>query len=250
LTEGPSPFEKSEAENRFHLPGGVVSTLAQARTRLAIHGGIGAALFVAAGLAAGAMSPGCGSSGDGADGGSEGSGSDCVPYVAADNVFEDFASWKIHLHLTKSFALAPNDAGPDGDPVHGESPRDIYVNLGSAGGPPCPAAGATEFPIGTILVKVMSQSNLQAKDVFAQVKHGCGFNTGPSQADGWEWFDLLAAQNGGPMPPIILWHGGTPPASSQYGGNPTECNVCHSLMGAGNDSVITSELDVKNLPCK
>jgi hypothetical protein len=217
-----------------------VRTLAQARARLAVHGGLATTVVVAGIFAVATLSPGCGSGG-----GSAGGGGACVPFNALESDFNDFTSWKVHFRLTNKFALAP-DGGVD--TVHGEGPRDVYINLGSPGQPPCPAAGATEFPQGTILVKVMPQANLVATDVFAQVKYGCGFNSGG--AVGWEWFDLSTAQNGGTATPSILWHGATPPASSQYGGNPTECNTCHSLMGADNDSVITSELDIKNFPCK
>jgi hypothetical protein len=220
--------------------------LSQLGTRLAIHGGLAWALIFSCVLGLATFSPGCGSSGgDAIDGGDDGSGSTCTQFIASESAFNNFTSWKVQYHLTTKVVLAP-DGGVD--TVHGQGPRDVYVNLGSPGQPPCPAEGATEFPQGTILVKVMPQTNLMATDVFAQVKRGCGVNAGG--AEGWEWFDLLTDQNGGPKDASILWQGYSPPASSQYGGNPTECNVCHAAMGAGNDSVITSELDIKNFPCK
>jgi hypothetical protein len=223
-----------------------LSRFAHGGTRLAIHGGLAGTLVLSGLLAVVALSPGCGSSGggEGVDGG-DGAGTSCVLFTPLASDFADFTTWKIQYHLTNKFALAP-DGGID--TVHGEAPRDIYINLGSPGQPPCPAAGATEFPQGTILVKVMPQTNLAAIDIFAQVKQGCGVNAGG--AVGWEWFDLLGPENGGGSTVGILWNGYTPPTSSQYGGNPTECNVCHSLMGADNDSVITSVLDIKNFPCK
>jgi hypothetical protein len=218
-----------------------VRTLAQARARLAVHGGLATTVVVAGIFAVATLSPGCGSGGSA--GGGDASGGVCFPFSPLESDFADFTKWN-HLQLKNRFALAP-DGGVD--TVHGEGIRDIYVNLGSPGQPPCPAAGATEFPQGTILVKVMPQTNLAALDIFAQVKQGCGVNQGG--AVGWEWFDLAGPQNGSATV-SILWNGYTPPTSSQYGGNPTECNVCHSLMGADNDSVITSELDIKNFPCK
>jgi hypothetical protein len=232
-----------------------VSRLAHAGTRLAIHGGLAGTLVLAGILAVATLSPGCGSSGgDGADGG-DGSGSQCVPFNPVASAFGGFTSWS-HQHLTTPFILAP-DGGVD--LVHTTSPRDIYINLGSPGQPACPPSGASEFPIGTIIVKVMSQAGQTVPGVFAQVKVGCGYNSGG--ADGWEWFDLITLQNGLSVgasgcptqqscTPEIVWQGTTPPSSQSYGGNPTECNVCHSLLGADNDSVVSSALSLKSLQCK
>jgi hypothetical protein len=223
--------------------------LAQARTRLAVHGGLVGMLALAGVLAAAAMSPGCGSPNGGLSDGGEGDGAVCVPFNPAPSDFSNFTTWKNQYHLKTPFMLAP-DGGPP-DLVHIMAARDIYINLGSPGQPQCPKAGAVEFPVGTIIVKRLAQSGQPATDpgVFAQVKVGCGYNAGG--ASGWEWFDLVTPLNGGPPNSIeIVWQGTTPPTSQSYGGNPTECNVCHSLMGASNDSVITSALELKDFQCQ
>jgi hypothetical protein len=219
-----------------------------ARPRAHFLNGFAGSVAIAGILSLAAVSPGCGTSASaGGDGGGGADVAQCRPFLAINSDFANFTSWKIQFHPTTKIALAP-DGGID--MVHGAGPRDIYINLGSPGQPPCPAAGATEFPSGTILVKVMPpQTAGGSSDVFAQVKYGCGFNA--SGAVGWEWWDLIAGTNGGSNTnPSALWNGATPPTSSQYGGNPMECNDCHTAMGSDNDNVISPELDLKDFPCK
>jgi hypothetical protein len=216
--------------------------MSERNARLAVHGGVATLVALAA------ISPGCGGSGDDAamDGGGDdavGSNDDC--YQAFTSDFSDYKSWQ-HYHLDNVVPLAPPGMT---NPVHTTGSRDVYINK-------CPPPGATEFAVGTIIVKVIGQTSgpdggtASEPSVFAQVKHGCGYNQ--AGAPGWEWFDLLTEDNGaGPGGPVsIIWHGLTPPASSTYGGDPTACNDCHSLMGDGNDSIITTALDLKTLECK
>jgi hypothetical protein len=191
----------------------------------ALHG------TIAAVIAFSALSPGCGSSAPaGSPPGSSGAGA-CFLAGSAD--FADFTSWQ-HYHLTSTF-IENN--------VHAQGDRDVYINK-------CPPAGATEFPVGTIVLKKIPLKGQAQPAVFAQVKRGCGYNQ--DGASGWEWFDLLTSINGGAAgsAPVIVWQGLTPPSSQSYGGDPTECNTCHSTMGEGNDSIITPALDLKTIQCK
>jgi hypothetical protein len=210
---------------------------------LAIHGSLSAALAIAA------FAPGCGSSGGSSspDGG-DGNGAECVPFVAFAGDFANYQSWT-HFHLdTPSLALAP-EGGAMPDLVHTGGTRDVYINLGQSGAPKCATPGTDEFPNGTIIVKVMDQAGQSVKGVFAQVKYGCGYNSGG--APGWQWFDLLTSDNGLPAgePIVVIWEGETPPSSQSYGGDPNECNTCHAAMGSGNDSIISSALDLQNFEC-
>jgi hypothetical protein len=207
--------------------------MSERSARLAIHGGAAALIAIAA------LSPGCGSgsgkesSADASDN-EEASGGEC--YVAFASDFQDYKNWQ-HYHLTAPFDMTFPDGGAN--LVHASGPRDVYINK-------CPPKGATEFPVGTIIIKKIALLSQTEPAVFAQVKRGCGFNA--DGASGWEWFDLLTEDNGGtPGQVIIVWSGLTPPASQSYGGDPTECNVCHSALGAGNDSIITSALDLQDL---
>jgi hypothetical protein len=207
-----------------------VGRMTETGARLAVHGCAAALIAIAA------VSPGCGSSDDSDGDGGDSASDECYVAFAAD--FQNYKSWQ-HYHLDAPFALAP-DGGMN--LVHTSGPRDVYINR-------CPPAGATEFPVGTIIVKEIALASLPPGSppaVFAQVKRGCGYNSGG--AAGWEWFDLLTEDNGGtPGTATIIWNGLTPPASQSYGGDPTECNTCHSAMGADNDSIITSALNLKDL---
>jgi hypothetical protein len=206
--------------------------MARTGRQLAIQGGVASLLLGgAATIALTTLSPGCGPSGDGDEG--DAGENECFYALSAD--FENFTSWQ-HYHLDASFI--PNN-------VHASGPRDVYINQ-------CPDAGATEFPVGTIIVKVIGQPNQTVPGVFAQVKHGCGYNQ--AGASGWEWFDLLTPLNGGadagPGNSVsILWQGLTPPASMSYGGDPSECNTCHAAMASDNDSIITPALQLKDIQC-
>ncbi len=204
--------------------------MSERSARLAVHCGAAALIALAA------LSPGCGSSSPSLvdDGGDENADNEC--YLAFASDFQDYKSWQSYP-LTAPFDMTFPDGGPNN--VHASGPRTVYINK-------CPPPGATEFPVGTIIVKKINLVSQAEPAVFAQVKHGCGYNKGG--AVGWEWFDLLTEDNGGtPGQVTILWNGLTPPASQSYGGDPTECNVCHAALGADNDSIITSALNLKDL---
>jgi hypothetical protein len=121
----------------------------------------------------------------------------------------------------------PNAAGA----THVAGIRTIYLNH-------APPAGATEFPLGTIIVKQTSDGK-----IFAQVKHGGGYNL--KGAKNWEWFEIAKNAAGAVY---IQWGATFPPAGEAYGGDPNGCNSCHMLGDAlTNDYVIAPGLSLKGL---
>jgi hypothetical protein len=148
------------------------------------------------------------------------SGGGAVPPVTGDFVaqntnFRGYRSWM-------SFTI---DDGLAAGATHVAGKRTIYINQ-------LPPAGATEFPVGTIIVK---ETAIDGK-IFARAKRGSDWN--PTGAVGWEWFELLtkAGATG------IFWRGLGPPAGEVYGGDPNAgCNMCHKLA-PNNDFVLTPAL--------
>jgi hypothetical protein len=170
--------------------------------------------------------------------------------------FADYTSWK-HFHLDFD-AAAPFPLAPEGgamtDLVHAEGTRDIYINFGQPGAPKCVAKGATEFPVGTIIVKILAQPNQTLPGVFATAKvtaNGLATTYNSAGAAGWEWFDLLTAQNGMDAgdDPQILWSGPYAATNQAYGANPDVCNNCHTAMGSANDSIISPVLELEDFAC-
>ena len=108
--------------------------------------------------------------------------------------------------------------------------RTIFLNR-------APPHGATQFPVGTVLVKAVASST----QTFAMVKRGGDYNV--DGALNWEWFEL---EDQGPDTVVILWRGLGPPAGEGYGGpSNTGCNNCHS--GAwDNDFVQAAALNLAN----
>jgi hypothetical protein len=214
-----------------------------------------------AGLAVVAFAPGCGSPDDAPspDGG-DGNGA-TLEFIAEASSFAGYTSWK-HFHLDYNpatpFPLAPE--GGAMDLVHAEGTRDLYINLGQPGAPKCVAKGATEFPVGTIIVKILAQPNpadsgvLAEPGVFSAVKrteNGSASTYNSAGAAGWEWFDLITAQNGlsAGEDPQILWSGPVANSSQAYGGDPQVCNNCHTAMGSANDSIISPALALEDFTC-
>jgi hypothetical protein len=151
-------------------------------------------------------------------------GGEAESFVAMQVDFARYASWE-------SFPVDTGDTG------HPEGDRIVYVNAR-------PEDGATAFPVGTILVKTIAWSG--GLDVHAMVKRGGGFN--PDGATGWEWFELVPADDG---TPVIKWRGAEPPSGEIYQSLPGstdsgdavtgDCNVCHAAAIA-NDFVHTVPL--------
>ena len=91
-----------------------------------------------------------------------------------------------------------------------------------------------------IVVKTIEWSG--GTDIHAMAKRGADYNT--EGAFGWEWFELVLADDG---TPVILWRGAEPPVGEQYGQLPGmstdtattvtgDCNTCHGAA-ASNDYV-------------
>jgi hypothetical protein len=134
--------------------------------------------------------------------------------------FQGFESWPSETFTD------PNPGGA----THVAGIRTIYLNH-------APDAGATEFPLKTIIVKRTSDGK-----IFAQVKRGGGYNL--AGAKNWEWFELNKTSAGAVY---IQWQGTFPPPGEAYGGDPNGgCNMCHKL-GAANDYVIAQGLSLEGL---
>ena len=140
-------------------------------------------------------------------------------FLAFSSTFAPFRTW------TSMHSDGPPDDGTFTPDVLG--PRTQYINQ-------LPPSGATEFPIGTVIVEVRES---QAMKIFAAVKRGAGFNAGG--AAGWEWFELQEP------PVVIVWRGVGPPAGDTYGGNPNGgCNACHAACGSRNDFICSPKLQL------
>ena len=144
-------------------------------------------------------------------------------FVAVSEDFRGYHTWDAY-DVTGGAA----DAG-----IHDGSKVMEYLNAP-------PKSGADEFPIGTVIVKEATGGTAM-HEIFAMVKRGGGFN---SVARGWEWFDLLPA-NDGKDGVTIHWRGFGAPAGDTYGGAVNGgCNTCH--RDCGNDAVCAKELALSN----
>ncbi|MBK7857501.1 MAG: hypothetical protein IPJ65_02525 [Archangiaceae bacterium] len=147
-----------------------------------------------------------------------GCGAQVAPTADAGTTFIAFASHFNGYADWESFAL-PGGIAQGSSHLAGD--RVIYLNHR-------PPAGATEFPVGTIIVKT-TQSQ-----IFGMVKRGGNYN-----ADGavnWEWFEL----EGSSAQTYIRWRGLGPPDGETYGGpGNSGCNNCHS--GAWDNDFVQAE---------
>jgi hypothetical protein len=165
------------------------------------------AALIACGLA------GCGSGGDGPAGDAPDT------FLAFTTTFVPFRTW------TAFHSDGPADDGTFPPDVLG--PRTQYLNL-------VPPHGATEFPIGTVIVEARETGS---QKIFGAVKRGGNFNI--TGAVNWEWFELTDA------PITIAWRGFGPPAGERYGGDPAGgCNACHLACGAHNDYICSPKLQL------
>jgi hypothetical protein len=121
------------------------------------------------------------------------------------------------------------ESGAMKDATHVAGKRTVYINRK-------PPAGATSFPLGTVIVKVTDADG----KIFARAKRSATFN--PKGAVGWEWFELLeTAQHD----VVIKWRGVGPPIGETYGGDPNAgCNLCHKGAPAS-DNVLTPGLGLE-----
>lgn len=140
-------------------------------------------------------------------------------FLAFTQTFAPFRTWP-SFHSD-----GPADDGTFTPDVLG--PRMQFINM-------VPPHGATEFPIGTVIVE--ERENGSGK-FFGAVKRGGNFNI--TGAVNWEWFEI--ADN----PVTIVWRGFGPPAGEMYGGDPDGgCNSCHVKCGAGNDFICSPKLQL------
>ncbi len=146
-----------------------------------------------------------------------------VAFIAFRSTFQPFRSW------TSFHSDGPPDDGTFPADVLG--PRTQYINQ-------LPPHGATEFPMGTVIVEVRESGS---REIFAGVKRGGGFNA--TGAKNWEWFELT--EDAGEV--LLVWRGYGPPTNDSYGGDPNGgCNACHTACGAGNDYVCSPYLQLKS----
>ncbi len=146
-------------------------------------------------------------------------------FIAMQADFAEFSTWS-------NTDVAQQDTG------HVAGDRTVYVNA-------LPAADATSFPVGTMIVKTIDWSG--GTDIHAMVKRGGDYN--PDGALGWEWFELTLSGD----TPVIKWRGEAPPAGEQYQQIPGmsqdsgvtvtgDCNTCHGAEAGANDYVHTIPL--------
>lgn len=142
------------------------------------------------------------------------------PFIAFERDFQGFRRWP-------SIALPEREAQ---GLTHLDGRRTEFVNAR-------PPAGASTFPVGTILVKEIDTGKRGHHQLFAMVKRGGGYNA--QGARGWEWFELREREDGSVG---VNWRGLNAPSGEGYGGDPAGgCNGCHEIA-ADNDFVRASAL--------
>ena len=157
---------------------------------------------------------------------SQDAASDARTFIALDRDFYGFQEWQ-------SFDLG--DTVIDSLPI---GRRHLYVSQ-------MPPPGATEFPVGTKLVKVFEDERPASEwEIYAMVKRGGGFNG--KGALGWEWFELQTDAAG---VPVTEWRGTVPPSGRTYRcisvtDNSPDCNACHAASQA-NDYVNSKPLQLE-----
>ena len=142
-------------------------------------------------------------------------------FVAFASDFAPYASWQSYY------------VGDSAEGVDLNGPRTVYINE-------LPPHGATQFPVGTMIVKVVKvDATPQNWQMFALVKRGRLRRGG---APNWEWFGLSIDTAGNVA---IDWRGTGPPPDGGYGsdGLSLSCLSCHSFS-ASNDYVKTPQLQL------
>jgi hypothetical protein len=162
----------------------------------------------------------------GDDAGDSGPSSD---FVATENTFAGFCDWS-------SAPATPAKSTPLG--VHGLDAMRVYWKE-------APPHGATEFPVGTVILKESEETTPGDRIVFAMAKRkarGGGYDS--DGADGWEWFSL---QDRGDCTALILWRGAAAPILTTYSDLIVgDCNGCHTKI-AGSDYVFDTALQLSTL---
>lgn len=147
-------------------------------------------------------------------------------FLAVDRDFADFRDWMVFMLDAKTHAAA-------------KGPVNVYLNK-------LPPAHATEFPIGTIIVKTVEAGAPSEWTIHAMSKRGGNFNA--NGALNWEFRELKIGEDD---VPVTVWEGTKPADGHKYhdltGDNKTEqdCNDCHT--SSKNDAVLTPELELSKL---
>ncbi len=163
--------------------------------------------------------------------------------MSTDDTTEQFVSQIADFTGFCKWSSAP--ALPEGDAsdgVHATGPLTVYWNH-------APPHGATEFPVGTIIVKESNESNPTMRTVFAMVKresrnYSAGEVYNDLGARGWEWWSLGDLGN---CSMKELWRGPVAPSTETYSGTPAgDCNGCHGEVMNSNDYVWDTALQLSN----
>jgi hypothetical protein len=145
-------------------------------------------------------------------------------FIAQQGDFADYKTWMTF----------DNDVQDDHGGIIGTTTE--YLNK-------LPEPGASEFDIGTMLVKIQQATDSDAMAIHAMSKRDPAYN--PNGARGWEFFELVLDKNGAPY---ILWRGSKPPSGEMYQmlfGSSTQpstegnCNDCHA---SGKDGMLSPDI--------
>lgn len=143
-----------------------------------------------------------------------------VPFIAFERDFLGFRDWYA-VELPKLEAQGV---------THTEGEAKEWVNA-------LPSPGRSSFPVGTMIVKEVTNREKETHEIFAMVKRGGDYNL--RGAPGWEWFELRERPD---ETLAIVWRGINAPNGEDYAGDPLGgCNSCHQLA-ARNDFVKTTTL--------
>lgn len=156
---------------------------------------------------------------------------DDTPFIALQRDFQSFSTWE-HFRVTGDGSGTP----------HFGLNRDIYLNKR-------PPKGATQFPIGTVIVKHtdgVGDPDNGGPRTFAMVKRGGDYNK--AGAINWEWFELVQSNPDDPANStwLISWRGLGAPAGGAYGSTDGGCNGCHA-QASPNDYVQAEPLQLSTL---
>jgi hypothetical protein len=152
---------------------------------------------------------------------SVGEDDDAGTFTAYLSDFQSFHSWPSFTFYGAAITDSPHTAGM----------RTEYINH-------LPPAGATSFPLGTIIVKELADGV-----TFSMVKVGGGYN--PDGAIDWAWYELVNQPDGSvrfQWGPVAVAPQGDPYATS-----PVTCNQCHVGEASKNDDVQSWALNLARL---
>lgn len=145
---------------------------------------------------------------------------DAHAFIALERDFKDYATWE-----AVSFETTVLE-GTEGE-GHTGGARTVYLSAR-------PAEGATEWPVGTRVVKELHETGT----VFAMAKRGGTYNA--SGVVGWEWFGLARDSTGALR---IQWRGLGAPLGGEYGSAGASCNACHG-SSRSLDGVMTPDFQL------